>query len=575
MENARRGQDIETAEDYDLDSVDLPRLSGRLLALYVRLLNAPLTGRLLLGHMLRHTGISRLREQNLKETPLFQPCTPSDAPAVGLPPSPFSLTPALQASGFGHIGYSGLLDYNRAYRAGTTTPEAVAQRLLQAIADSDANHPPLRAFIACDREDVQRQAQSSSQRWREGKPLSPFDGVPVAIKDELDQMPYPTTLGTAFLNGTFTGEDASVVARLRAAGALLIGKTNMHEIGAGVTGLNPHHGTVRNPYHPEHHSGGSSSGSAAAVAAGLCPVAIGVDGGGSIRIPAAFCGVVGLKPTYGRISSFGGAAHGCSLCQPGPLAVTARDAALAYALIAGPDPRDPKSLDQPPVSLAGFGKPDLRGLTLGVYWPWFEHVTPSVLGVCKSLLQGLLECGAQVKEIRLPDLASARAAHAVTILAEMAAALEHLYPDHRRDFGLDVRVSLVLARSLSARDYLQAQRMRARLTEHLLQAWRQVDVIVSPTTGCGPPPVRRSAQRRGELDVGTLADIMRFAFPANLAGLPAISFPAGYDQQGLPIGFQAMGRPWKEHVLLRLAQVAEHITERRLSRLHYRVLTGS
>ena len=162
-------------------------------------------------------------------------------------------------------------------------------------------------MIAVNRDDVMKQAREATQRIKAGKPLSIFDGVPVAVKDELDMVPYPTTVGTSFLGKSPAKEDATVVARMRAAGALLVGKTNMHEIGINVTGLNPHHGTTRNPYNTDHFTGGSSSGSATAVAAGLVPVAIGADGGGSIRIPASFCGVFGLKPTFGRVSEHGAA----------------------------------------------------------------------------------------------------------------------------------------------------------------------------------------------------------------------------------------------------------------------------
>jgi Asp-tRNA(Asn)/Glu-tRNA(Gln) amidotransferase A subunit family amidase len=176
---------------------------------------------------------------------------------------------------------------------------------LDAIAASDAANPPLRAYIAVNREDVLQQAAAATKRFSTGAPLSILDGIPVAVKDELDMVPYPTTAGTAFLGRHPASSDATVVARLRAAGALLIGKANMHEIGMGVTGLNPIYGTPRNPYATHCHTGGSSSGSAAAVAAGLCPLALAADGGGSIRIPAALCGVVGLKPTYGRVSEHG------------------------------------------------------------------------------------------------------------------------------------------------------------------------------------------------------------------------------------------------------------------------------
>jgi Asp-tRNA(Asn)/Glu-tRNA(Gln) amidotransferase A subunit family amidase len=405
-------------------------------------------------------------------------------------------------------------------------------------------------------------------RIREGKPLSVFEGVPVAVKDEVDMVPYETTVGTRFLGRTPAREDSTVVARMRAAGALLIGKANMHEIGIGVTGLNPHHGTARNPYNLKHHTGGSSSGSAAAVAAGLCPVAIGADAGGSIRIPSAFCGLVGLKPTYSRVSEFGAAPLCWSLAHLGPIAVTPQDAALMYATIAGPDPKDPMTLDQPPLTLDGFYNQDLSGLTLGVFSQWFEHASTPMVEECRKLLKGLESMGAQIAEVNIPQLEAARVAHLVTIASEMLAALDRYYEAHHREYGPDVRANLALAQSFSASDYIQAQRVRTRIITHFKHAFEKVDVVVTPTCGCIAPAIAPDALR-GESDLTILTEIMRFAPVANLTGLPAISFPAGYDSNGLPVGLQAIGRPWEEHVLLRLANAAAQLVERRAPEMFF------
>ncbi len=483
---------------YDLKSIQLPRLAGSALRLFVGLLESPATRWMLIGRLLRDGGITRLRELAVDEPPTFQPYAPfaPHTPSSG-PSSPPDLAKWLQTPRRSPKGFlfTTVPDYAEAYRAGTTTPEAVAQRVLTAITESDARRPALKAFIACNRDDVIAQARASTQRFRAEKPLGPLDGVPVAVKDQVDQVPYATTVGTRFLGRTPAREDSTVVARLRAAGALLIGKTNMHEIGIGVTGSNPNHGTVRNPYHTGHYTGGSSSGSAAAVAAGLCPVAIGADGGGSIRLPAAFCGLVGLKPTYARVSEFGAASLAWSVAHLGPIAATARDAALAYAIIAGPDPKDPGTLRQPPVTLEGFDNLDLSGLTLGVYWPWFKHATPAMVEACEQLLKRLEALGARVRDVELPELESARVAHVVIITSEMAAALDQHYGAHARDFSLEVRISLALARSFTSRDYVQAQRIRTRAMTNFYRALEQVDVIVTPppdaprprflTTRCG------------------------------------------------------------------------------------------
>jgi Asp-tRNA(Asn)/Glu-tRNA(Gln) amidotransferase A subunit family amidase len=430
----------------------------------------------------------------------------------------------------------------------------------------------LRAFVAFNREDVLRQAEAATKRIKAGKALSLLDGVPVAVKDEVDMVPYPTTAGTSFLGVTAAKEDSTVVARFRSAGALLIGKTNMHEIGIGVTGLNLVHGTPRNPYAPNHYTGGSSSGSAAAVAAGLCPLAIAADGGGSIRIPAAFCGLVGLKPTYGRVSEFGAVPLCWSVAHIGPIAATATDAALGYAVMAGPDLRDPVSLRQPMPTLKGWNDLNLSGLRLGVFWPWFRHASPEIVAVCESHLKRFQEMGARLRAIEIPDLEAARVAHAITITTEMAQALEYTWSEHHRDHNLDVRINLALARGYTAGDYVKAQRVRTRMISHFNRIFKEVDVVITPATAVTAPRITAEALSGGESDLSVLTEIMRFVTVANLTGLPAISFPAGHGADGLPIGMQAIGRAYDEPTLLRLALAAEQAVERQEPRLFYRML---
>lgn len=557
--------------EYDLKSVKLPYLAGLPLRLFVALLEGPLRG-LLIPSLLESAGISRLRRQQIDEPPVMSPLRITGKPvsqAGSVPQDEWPAPPARPGPGF---RFATAHDYARAYREGTTTPDKVARKVLEAIEASNSADPSLRAIIAVEREDVLKQAAASTRRIQEGGALSLFDGVPVTVKDELDMTPYPTTAGTAFLGKSPAAEDSTVVARMRAAGALLIGKANMHEIGIGVTGLNPHHGAARNPYNPAHYSGGSSSGPGAAVASGLCPVAIGADGGGSIRIPSSFCGLVGLKPTFGRVSEFGAAPLCWSVAHLGPLAATATDAALAFGLLAGPDPRDHHSLYQPPPTLAGFDNLDLSDLTLGVYWPWFRHAAANVVSACESLLKELERAGAQVREIVIPNLENARVAHTLTIAGEMAQAMDRYCDDHHREHGLDVRINLALARAFTTRDYIQAQRVRAQLMNSFDRALEQVDAIITPTTGLTAPVIPQAALPDGESDLTTLVEIMRFTTQANFTGLPAISFPAGYDEAGLPIGMQAVGRAWQESTLLRLALAAEQIVERRAPQVHYELL---
>ena len=525
-------------------------------------------------NLLNSAGVTWLRKQVFDEDPTFQPIAyvgTLASKASSIPEEDLPRSAAVVGPGF---RFPSTLDYAQAYRQGQTNPVEVAERVLAAIKAGDAMGPPMRAMIAVDENDIMRQAEAAAERIRNGQARSVFDGVPVAVKDELDMVPYPTTVGTAFLGTSPATEDATPVTRMRAAGALLIGKANMHEIGIGVTGFNPHYGTPRNPYNVDTYTGGSSSGSAAAVAAGLCPVALGADGGGSIRVPAAFCGVVGLKATHGRVSEFGAYALDWSVAHVGPLAATTTDAALAYGIIAGPDPKDPLTLHQPVPTLADWDNLDLSDLTLGVYWPWFRHATDDVVEKCEAILKHFERHGAKVQDVVIPDLEAARVAHVITIATEMNQALDQFYDQHHQDYGLDVRLNLALSREFTARDYVHAQRVRTQLIDNFNRALADVDVILTPTTGLPAPTIPASALPEGDSDLSTLTEIMRFATPANLTGLPAISFPAGYNAAGLPIGMQAMGRAWQEPTLFRLALAAEQLVERQKPAIYFDVLGG-
>jgi Asp-tRNA(Asn)/Glu-tRNA(Gln) amidotransferase A subunit family amidase len=438
----------------------------------------------------------------------------------------------------------------------------VANRVLKSIDQGERTTPPLNAFTVVLRDELLREAESSTARYSKQQTVGKLDGVVIAVKDELDLAGRPTTLGSNFPDLKLPTEDSTVVKRLRAAGALIVGKTGMHEIGLGVTGLNLRHGTPRNPYSPDRYTGGSSSGSASAVAAGLCPAAVAADGGGSIRIPAAFCGLFGLKPTYGRVSEFGAFPLCWSVAHIGPIAASAADLSALYDVIAGPDPFDPISMGQPPVLLANPNQKDLAGIKLGIYWPWFNDAEPAIVFRCSELVQKFQDRGAEIIEIEIPDLEAARLAHAVTITSEMAQAMERFGPAQRNRMGLDVRLQLALARNYTASDYIQAQRVRARIYKRFMHAFAQVDIIITPTTAILPPMIRPQVRLRSECDLQAMTEIMRFVTPANLAGLPAISVPAGFTSDGVPVGLQGIARPWHEHSLLRLAFASESLVKR-------------
>ncbi len=553
---------------YDLESLKLPKLSGAALRLFAAALDRPFTRNLLLPSLLRQGGVFTLRSIRLQEDPTLYPFGPASQPAVQ-PLTPAEVESCLPEQA-ATIPFKTSLDYARAYREKRASPVEVAERLLEAIAASDEARPPLRAFVATDREDLRTQARQSEARLRAGKALSVLDGVPVAIKDELDLAPYPSHAGTSFL-GTEPARDCTPAARLRTAGALMVGKANMNELGLDPCGFNGHYGTARNPYDPSRDPGGSSSGPAAAVAAGLCPVALGCDGGGSIRIPSALCGLVGLKPTFGRVSEAGAVPLCPSVDAIGPIGATVTDVAIAYGIIAGPDALDPRSQHQPPVQLSGWDDADLRGLKLGIFRPWFRHAAADIVAACEAMLEKLARAGAEAVEIEIPGLDAMRVAHAVTIVSEEAANLRD-HARHLKELSAPTRVTHALSYGFTAADYVQAQRIRTRAVAAFEAAFRKVDAILTPTTAVTAPAIPENSLDAGWSDLSVTTEKMRFVFPSNLTGHPAISFPAGYDREGLPIGMQAIGRYWDELTLLRLARTAEAGFERRPPKVFYPIL---
>lgn len=569
---------------YDLTPLSAPRAAGPMLRALVAAVESPLTAPILAKQLLSSAGVPMMRRVEATEALPVRPplMTFSGAPAeVAEADDIYRDLPDEVSPPPGDAGLETAADFVAAYRAGRLTPEDVAQRVLESTREADRNDPPMRVFIAQNERDIMSQAKASAERYARGEPLGPLDGVPIAVKDEVDQKPYPTTVGTTFLGRSPAREDAEIVARLRRAGALLIGKANMVEIGLGTIGYNPHYGTSRNPFDPARVCGGSSSGPAAAVAAGLCPIAVAADGGGSIRIPAALCGQVGLKATYGRVSEHGAAPLCWSLAHLGPIAATVRDTALAYAIMAGPDPQDANSLGHPDPSVTGIypevGSEDapLAGVRLGVYRPWFEDAEPDVVSVCNEMLETLKEAGAEVRDVEIPNLGLGRTVHVVTIVTEMLASRLAFMKEHRTDLSLEIRLNLALAGHVAGYDYAHAQRLRVQLCHELAGVFDDVDAIVTPATARTAPPLPDDALKTGESNITLVDNLMRYAHSANLTGLPAISFPAGYDSQGLPIGFQAMGRHWDEQLLLKIAAVTERQVERRRPKLHYRLLEDS
>eukprot|EP00899_Mesostigma_viride_P003844 jgi/Mesvir1/13460/Mv16519-RA.1 len=578
--------------EYTVRKLRVPRLVGLPLRIFSMALESPLRV-FLIPRMMREAGLLQvLREVDVPERPTFEPLLPADygeGPTSStsildetMPSAPARLQATvvglykdfvspMAVPGMGHRRtpsrskvYASIRDFGNAFRLGQTTPSEVAERIISFIADSEARHPPMRFFISSNEDDIRQQAFASTERYRKDEPLSLLDGVPVAVKDDIDCLPYKSTGGTNWLaNERPVMADAYVVQRLRQCGAVIIGKANMQEISLGVTGINPHYGTCRNPHNPNHFPGGSSSGPAAVVAAGICPVAIGSDSSGSIRIPASLCGVVGLKGTFGRISVHGHITTSFTVSNVGPITSSVEDALLAYAVIAGPDEHDKISMLQPAVKVPIMNEmttaTELEGARLGVYFDWFDDADESVVQVCQRVLDDLhREYRTEVVDVKIPELEELRVAHMCTLASEVSQSMDGTWrADSLRRMAMDTRVHLTIARAFSACDYLLSQRIKTRAIEFHMRALALADVLVVPTTGVTAPPVKADGLLSGESDL-TLADnLMKFTLNANFVGLPAITVPVGVDERGLPIGLQIIGRPWGEDLLFRLAAAVE------------------
>ncbi|KAJ9536903.1 hypothetical protein OSB04_029636 [Centaurea solstitialis] len=430
-----------------------------------------------------------------------------------------------------------IMDYSRAYTSGNITPHMVAERLVSAIMQSSGPEMDLSFFINYESQDILKQATASTLRYERGEPISVLDGVPIAVKDEIDCMPYPTTGGTKWLHKVRPcKEDACCVERLRSCGAILVGKTNMHELGAGTSGINPHYGTSRNPYDPSRISGGSSSGSAGVVCAGLCPVALGVDGGGSVRMPAALCGVVGLKPSFGRIPHSGVIPWNWTVGMVGILAGTVEDSLIAYAAMSGEaEVHQPTMFsnipcyNQQPKLYLSMLRPSnqLPCIKLAKSNEWFNDCSDDIRICCLRALDSLNKCyGWETVEVTIPEIEVMRLAHYVTIGSECATSLaHHLEKQDKSESGVDVRVALSVYGAFNSRDYLNAQRIRNRQMKIHEKIFDMADVIVTPTVGITAYEIKDDAKETGELDYINGAALVRYSIAGNFLGLPAVTVP--------------------------------------------------
>lgn len=468
-----------------------------------------------------------------------------------------------------------LFELHKKFKAGEVTATEIVRAYFLRVSQVE---PKIKAFVTQAKEIASVQAEALDRKLKDWRKTQPLTGMPLAIKDNICTNGVPTTCSSRILQNFMPPYDATVVAKLRAQEYILLGKTNLDEFAMGSSTENSAFGPSRNPWNVHCVPGGSSGGSAAAVAAEECVAALGSDTGGSIRQPAAFCGVVGLKPTYGRVSRYGLVAFASSLDQIGPITRNVSDAAFLLQAIAGHDPMDSTSVDRPvPDYMKALQKRDLKSLRVGVPAEFFtEGLDPEVEQAVRAAIDELKKLGAEIKEIRLPRTDAAVAVYYVVATAEASSNLARfdgvkfglraketkdlleLYMKTRQEgFGPEVKRRIMLGTYVLSAGYYdayygKAQAVRTLVCQDFASAFKEVDVIVTPAT---PTPAFKLGEKSENPLQMYLSDI--FTISVNLAGLPAIALPCGFSKAGLPIGLQLIGRAFEEETVLRAAHAYE------------------
>ena len=420
----------------------------------------------------------------------------------------------------------------------------------------------LNSFITLLPEQAQAAARRAESEINSGSYRGPLHGIPVGLKDLFNTGGIRTTSGTRLFDNFIPRQDCTVAARFHQAGAILLGKLNMHQLAYGPTGENPDYGHMHNPWDPNRFAGGSSGGSGSATAAGQCTITMGSDTGGSVRIPAALCGIVGLKPTYGLVSRHGLTPLSWCMDHPGPMVRTVEDAALTMNAIAGYDPKDIASSRAvvPDYTTALTG--DVRGLRIGVPKEYFEVPLDSeVSQVVRKAIDLLGELGASVREVSFPMYQHAQAISGTILMAEAATYHRELLARDGDKLYPPVRLRLEAGLFITAADYLKAQQARALFNREARDLLQEVDLLAGPMEPVTAPELLSTEVQAGGHTIGTTAALTQYSRPYNITGFPAISVPCGFSDTGLPIGLQLAGRPFEELTVLRAAHAYEQATD--------------
>ena len=433
-----------------------------------------------------------------------------------------------------------------------------------ALAEAERQQPRLNSFITIMREQAMAQAEQAEDELSRGQYRGPLHGIPIGIKDNIATGGINTTLGTKVLRDNVPDEDAEVVRRCKDAGAVILGKENLEEFAAGATSNNPHYGAVHNPWGLDHIPGGSSGGGGANVAAGVTFASLGTDLGGSVRLPGSFCGVVGLKQTFGRVSQRGLLVTSFNGDHIGPMTRSVRDSALVLQAIAGYDPLDPSTVPVPVDDYALMMERGIQGLTMGIPSNhYFELLDPEVEVAVRRAIAALEELGIESREVSLPSMQYVGALR-FAAMADSVVTHEPYIESSREDYGPDTLYRTLAGQFVLGRDYSKSMKVQRIIKEEQARVMRDVDFLVTPTT---PMPAPR-------IDAGTITvdgkeqkvrgpgsgHVSRNTSPQNSTGFPAITVPCGFSELGLPIGLQFIGRPWEEGNLFRIANAYEGVS---------------
>ncbi|MFB4472613.1 amidase [Oceanobacillus caeni] len=433
------------------------------------------------------------------------------------------------------------------------SPVELTKHILNRI---DTIDPTIYSYITPLHDLALKQAREAENDLMHDRYKGPLHGIPIGIKDNFDTEGIRTTVGSKLFADFIPNKSATVVEKLLTAGGIMLGKLNMHELALGSTGTNLTFGTTRNPWNVRYMPGGSSGGSSAALAAGMATLATGTDTFGSIRIPAAMCGIYGLKPTYGLVSTYGIIPSAWSLDHVGPMARSVSDLAFMLDVMAGFDANDPASLHVPIPNYTEDLNKGIRGVKIGIPKYYLEGLDSDVEKLFKNAISTLESLGAELREIEIPQLSMATFSGYATVLGEASTFHYEWLKTHPKDYGADNRIFLLSGTLTNAPQYVKAQQARRKMVEAFHNAFKDVDIVLGPTIPITTPAF---AQNWVEQNLEVIRRCLPFTVPVNLTGIPSLAVPMGFDQRGLPVGMQFIGNYLSEKQLLQVGHAWEKI----------------